>query len=336
MALHQVEEIMRSRIKSQLFFFVKVILAVALITFVLRSGHLKLAALKNLFTPSVILIGLTLVGLNMWMLNWRWYWLLRSRGFQVTTSQTFALYLIGIFFNHALPSSVGGDVVKAYYLARDQHGRKMEAVMSVLLDRVLGLYSLLLLSLLSVVWDYEFVISHPQIRFMAVCCLVLVTGMSISFIIGFSQRIDRAIGLTRFLKSYQKLQMFAKVFESMHLYGRRRSAIFMSVVVSMLAQMLSIGFFVYVGYVLGDQGMSIPGYLFCIPLGFVAMALPIAPAGVGVGQVAFLYLFQAYTNGTSDLGATAITAFQLAILTWGLLGAFFYVRYKKPTGELIA
>jgi hypothetical protein len=82
-------------------------------------------------------------------------------------------------------------------------------------------------------------------------------------------------------------------------------------------------------------GVSIPltAYLFCIPLGFVATALPIAPAGVGVGQIAFLFLFHAYAPESRDMGAAAITAFQMAMLAWGAVGAVFYVKYKSPVAS---
>lgn len=320
---------MSNELKSKIKFALKIAVAAALIYFLLHTGLLKVDSLKELLNVQTVAVALLLVGINLVLLNWRWYWLLRSRGFSVTLGQTFALYLIGVFFNYALPSSVGGDVVKAYYLAREQKNRRVEAVLSVLIDRVLGLYSLLLLSLMSVAWDFQFVQANPQIRWMAMLCGLLTLIMSACLTIGFSSRIDRALRLTTTLRKIPKLHKIAELFEAMQLFGKQRSAILVSIVVSLVAQMFSIVFFAFIGSALGAN-ISFPAYMFCVPLGFVAMALPVAPAGVGVGQVAFLFLFHAYAKSSGDVGASAITAFQLALLVWGLVGAIFYVRYKSP------
>jgi hypothetical protein len=58
--------------------------------------------------------------------------------------------------------------------------------------------------------------------------------------------------------------------------------------------------------------------------------LPIAPAGIGVGQVAFLFLFKFYLGKETPLGPTAATAMQVFSFAWGLVGAIFYLQRKKP------
>jgi len=321
--------------KARLQFFLKIAFAAVLIYFLIHNGFLKLDSLKALLTVQSIAIGFLFIGANLWLLNWRWYWLLRSRGFNVTLGQTYALYLIGVFFNHALPSSVGGDVVKAYYIANEQKHRRVESVLSVLIDRVLGLYTLLLLSLISVLFDFNFVMSNPEIKWMAMLCGLLTIGMSVCLIIGFSSRLDRWLHITSTLKKLPVLHKLAHVFEAMQLFGKQKSAILASIFISCIGQMLSVLFVMYVGSVLGAH-LSFATYLFCVPLGFVATALPVAPAGVGVGQVAFLFLFKTYSPESGDLGAAAITTFQLAMLSWGVIGSIFYIRYRSPALEAAA
>lgn len=74
----------------------------------------------------------------------RWQLLARPLGFQRPLRQLVAFYFIGMFFNLVLPTSVGGDVVRAWYLD-NRSGRKMAAFLSVLLDRLSGLLVLLAL-----------------------------------------------------------------------------------------------------------------------------------------------------------------------------------------------
>ncbi|MFM7112884.1 MAG: lysylphosphatidylglycerol synthase transmembrane domain-containing protein [Planctomycetota bacterium] len=73
----------------------------------------------------------------------RWRALARAQGFRDPFGPFVRWYAAGMFCNLALPSSVGGDVVRAWYLSRKGTGpvlaRRQAAVASVLLDRATGL-----------------------------------------------------------------------------------------------------------------------------------------------------------------------------------------------------
>src|SRR3989338_4883338 len=60
------------------------------------------------------------------------------QGVHVPFRRSYYLWVISLFFNLFLPSAVGGDIAKAYYIARDS-GKKVTAVTGVLLDRFFGL-----------------------------------------------------------------------------------------------------------------------------------------------------------------------------------------------------
>src|SRR5262245_10274659 len=111
---------------------IKVAIAAALITFMVRSGHLDPKELWDLMTPFNVLVALTFCGFNICLANWRWVLLLKARGFHIPFGYGLQLYLIGIFFNHALPGAVGGDLVRGYYLINDHPERKSDAILSIL------------------------------------------------------------------------------------------------------------------------------------------------------------------------------------------------------------
>jgi uncharacterized membrane protein YbhN (UPF0104 family) len=77
-------------------------------------------------------------------------------------------------------------------------------------------------------------------------------------------------------------------------------------------------------------------YFFVVPLGFIATAVPISPAGVGVGQMAFLFLFNTYLGYKTSLGPTAITILQVLQFVFGLVGAWFFIRRKESMKEIQA
>lgn len=80
----------------------------------------------------------------------RWQLLAGALGFRQTLRQFTGLYFIGMYFNLLLPTSVGGDVVRAYYLD-GRSGRGLTAFLSVFMDRFTGLLVLLTLACVAVV-----------------------------------------------------------------------------------------------------------------------------------------------------------------------------------------
>lgn len=318
---------MATKARSAISLIVKICVAVGLIVFLVRSGHLDLKVVWELMTVPNVVLALALAGGNFFLAAWRWILLLRTRGFYLPIGNGLALYLIGMFFNFALPGAVSGDLVRGYYLVKDYPDRKVDSVLSVLIDRILGLYSFFILTLIAVVWDFDFVMSHDKIRWVAMLSFLIFLGMTGFFLIGFSARIYRFSHL-HFL--VEKISPLHKLMEGFQRFGKDRRMIVISLLVSILAQVFTMIFFYQIGILLNEPGLTWKAILFAVPMGFVVQAVPIAPAGIGVGQVAFLYLFRTYMNNSSNYGAVAITAFQLSVAAWSLLGAFFYVRRRKP------
>jgi uncharacterized protein (TIRG00374 family) len=318
---------MASKLNSRLSLILKITVAVGLITFMVRSGHLDPKVLWNLLTPRNIAVAVLLTGLNTLAAAWRWIVLLKARGFYIPFIYGVSLYLIGIFFNYALPGAVSGDLVRGYYLVRDYPNHRLDAVLSILIDRILGLYSFFILSLIAVAVDFKFVMGHEQIRWLALLCFLIFAAVTVFFLISFSARLYR---FSRFEWLARKVPRLHQLMEGFQRFGRDRGIIALSVLSSLVAQGLSMAFFYYIAVITGETSVTWSAILFAVPMGFLVTALPIAPAGVGVGQVAFLYLFRAYLGHPTQFGATAITAFQLTTVVWVLVGAVLYIRRRKP------
>jgi uncharacterized membrane protein YbhN (UPF0104 family) len=82
----------------------------------------------------VVSLAVVISGLVLYA--WRWWLVLTITGAEVPLSTAVRQYFVGIFVNNFLPSTVGGDVAKVYYIGR-QHGYRAVAA-SVIVDRVLG------------------------------------------------------------------------------------------------------------------------------------------------------------------------------------------------------
>ena len=78
----------------------------------------------------------------------RWWRLLAAAGCPTTLFNAVRLTFVGLFFNLVMPGLTGGDLVKAVAVARENPDRKAGAVMSIAVDRLLGLFVLALVAAL--------------------------------------------------------------------------------------------------------------------------------------------------------------------------------------------
>lgn len=325
--------------KNLLIQMLKILFAVAIIYWLIHSGKLNFSALVHLLTPAYAVISLALVFFNFYFASERWRVLILSQKIKASSWSTFKLSMIGAFFNFAMPGGVGGDVVKAYYFAKENPGTRMVAATSVLMDRVLGLFAMVIMALVVMLYDLDHVMGVSTLRTL----FIVIVALFFAFLIGLSLVFSAVLYEKGFLKGLlYKLPVpnsltakLIKLYESMHLYGKNNKRMLLILLLSVISQTCCIFFLILAGYAAGFPEVPVKTYFLVAPLGFMATAIPISPAGVGVGQAAFYFLFNIYTGKSSDLGPTVITAYQVGTFALSMIGAFYYMRRKDTEGDAI-
>src|ERR1017187_9966737 len=104
--------------------------------------------------PGALFLSVLLVGLAMWLGVVRWRLVLEAQGLELSLARATRISLVAQFFNSFLLGSTGGDLIKAYYAARETHHKKTEAVTTVFVDRLVGLWSMLLFAGLMMAPNY--------------------------------------------------------------------------------------------------------------------------------------------------------------------------------------
>ena len=306
----------------------KILFSAGIIYWLVQSGKLNFTALKNLLTPGAAFLALSLVALNLFFASERWRILIRSQELPASPWSVFKLSLIGSFFNFAMPGGVGGDVIKAYYFTREHPGSKVVAVTSVLMDRVLGLFAMVLLAFVVMIYDFQHILRTPALLTLFWFILSLFVFFIIALSLVFSQKVYDHGALKKLISKLPFSEKFMKLYESMHLYGNDGKRFILVIGLSLISQACAITFLYLAGQMAGFTDIPAKTYFLVAPLGFMATAIPVSPAGVGVGQAAFYFLFNIYTGHASEIGPTSITAFQVGTFLMSLLGAFFYLRRK--------
>ena len=151
------------------------------------------------------------------------------------------------------------------------------------------------------------------------------------FLLFFSFSLSLRIRQSHFIEKFFKIlpfgTKFRQIYLSLHAYRKCPRELLAAIAISFASQFLGTYFFFMVGQFLHIE-LALSLYLFIVPAGMIVMALPISPAGVGVGQVAFLYLFNLLLGTDSHFGATAVTLSQVIQLCWAMIGAIFYIQRR--------
>ncbi len=322
-----------SSLQSRLIILLKVLLACGLIYWLVTGGYFDLKALSHiLFNPYYALLFIGLIGLNLVLVNLRWWVLLRSQGFQSRIPEVFSLGLVGIFFNHAVPGSIGGDLVKGYYLVQKYPHRKLQAGFTIVVDRALGLYTMSCLALLALATSTSFIKNNTMLMATALGVLSLFSLFTAFVFLSYSKRFKKKL-----FRLFQKLPgriIVLDLYKALYSYRKNKKALLYATGLSILAQITMTVCFFCVGYILGES-LEVMTYVFAVSVGLIIVAVPIAPAGIGVGQVAMLFLFQAHSGVSSQVGPVGLSIIQLTFLLWGLVGAYIYLKPKTQVQEVI-
>jgi uncharacterized membrane protein YbhN (UPF0104 family) len=275
----------------------------------------------------------------------RWYYLVRALDLPFTVRNAFRLGLVGVFYNTFLPGSVGGDLLKAYFLAREHPERKTRAVATVIMDRALGLFGLILFTAVlgSAAWaggDAN-IVANPGLQDL-ITTMATIAGASIAgfLLLGLlpQRRVDRFAGR---LKSIPKLGVsLSEFWYAIWMYRQRLRTVALGVGLSALAHFGLVFSFHAASKVFPpanpDQQATLAEHMVIAPMGFIVQALPISPGGVGVGEAAFAGLYKLSGRDPSR-GVIARLAMRVGEWIIGLIGYIIFLRMKAhhelPTEE---
>ena len=265
--------------------------------------------------PSWFLLGALCYFLTVVIAGIRWWWLLRVIGTDVSLFETLRFTWIGVFFNAVMLGSTGGDVIKALYIMKRCPGHRVPVLVSVGVDRILGLGSLALLGAFAVLFALD---DFPQI---ALGIWTVIIGVGLLGLIAFSKRLRSLVRLKYLLDRVParfrgKLQM---VDQAIFFYRDQRAMLIGSLILGIANHVLSVCCVILIGTAI-DVGMPTFEYFVLVPVINIASAVPIAPNGWGIGETMYGYLFA--THGAGYL--TGTSAPFLAMWTRGVALSVLY------------
>ncbi len=321
----------QQRIKEYILLALKVTVAVALITWLVKSDKLDFRQLSVLRDHPFLLLfyiaSWTIAAVILGCL--RWLLLLRGLGYKLQFKQALKLHFIGFFFNSAMPGAVGGDLIKVAYVVRENrsHG-KSNAMMSVLLDRVVGLVGLFTIGSIVILLGGASLLQNDGIHSLA-SIILLSTFAGLSVLSTAFIKIDQAKDpFARLLGKVSFLNPLHKLYLSFRSYQHAKPYLFGAFFLSIVIQMILFIYFYLLTYIMVSPTVNILDLAVVFPIGIASTAIPLAPGGIGVGHMAFESLFASI--GLSG-GANVFNVYVISSLALGLLGVIPYVTMRRKT-----
>jgi len=267
----------------------------------------------------------------------RWGILLRAQGVSLSGASIFMYFMVGMFYNNFLPSTVGGDAVKVYYLHRFS-GKGKEAFVSVLVDRLLGMAGLCIVAVVSLAFGWRTILEHPGISGDAWMIFGTVGGLTafliVFFLVVFNDRLMNVF--FRLVPVASIKEKIRGIHDALLVYRGRRSVLIKALGVSVLVWICIVFacWMVYRGF--AATGMPVPRgqigeiglkyfYLF-FPTISAIMSVPISVAGGGVREGLFMLFFgKGSFPGVTEMDAVMISLnFYFIFLAASSIGGVIY------------
>ena len=259
----------------------------------------------------------------------RWRSLMSIHGVKPPLLVLVQSFMVGIFFNNLLPSTIGGDVSRMYdawRIAKD----KVSAVSVVLVDRFMGVLALIL-------WASAAVCVSPEIRSIpavtvpvlvvlaaALCLAALIFGRPRRLLASLTDLAGRLVSKgPSFLRGPA-----GKIMAAFGPYYDHNRVLLKALMVSLALQLNVIVHFWLIGKALNIE-ISLLAMCVIIPCSLMIMMLPISINAIGVREATFVYFMSFFGVNGEQAVVFAWIAFCF-VLFQGLLGGIVFALRRAP------
>jgi uncharacterized membrane protein YbhN (UPF0104 family) len=259
----------------------------------------------------------------------RWWVMVRTLDLPFRLADALRLGFVGYFFNFLTLGVVGGDSLKAYFIAQQQPGRKTEAVSSVVADRLLGLYALAIVAAVALL-NVEVV--DPKVRAVLQGTLgfLLVGGVVGIVFIFWGGRFDKP-DLDQLTDSDTVGQ---RILTALLLFRSKLGRLFALLVLSLFTHVL---FALCVFMIACGMGGNPPGWgqhLVMVSIANVAGSLPL-PGGLGGFEVGLDFLYRRVAGVQTSQGFVVALGYRLMTLGIALVGVVYYFTGRRELSHLM-
>ncbi len=313
--------------KNLIFNLLKVGVTVAIIVFLFARVDLAVMAQHLARANAVLLLAaLALYFLAIFLGALKWRVLVRAQNLDVALGDLLSYSLVGLFFGNLLPSNVGGDVVRAYGLARVS-GRAEAAAVSVLVDRLMGLVAFLGAAVVMAALAAATLTRGAELEQIEVATVVAAALFLFATALLFSRRVSQRVKWVFDRGPLQRIQPIAqRVYHALQVYRHSYRALALNLALS--ACIVIVTTFVWYTVALA-LGMNVSLFYFFLfnPLIAFVLLIPISFNGLGPKEATAVFFF-GLIGVPSEIALSMSLIFHLLIVLTSLPGGALWWRER--------
>jgi uncharacterized protein (TIRG00374 family) len=241
---------------------------------------------------------------------------IQVHGTKLSVAAAYYVNLIALFFNNVLPSSLGGEMMKAYYLYKYSKG-SVSVFSAVVVDRLFGLMTMLLISVSTI---FFFDQAHGSHKIMGSIVMLGAGTITLAIFIFNKKIVDTLCQLHMPLLPAIFIDKIKEIYRAMYEYREHKGIFGKCMALTVVGQTT----FIIANYLLA-RSLAIE-----IPLGFFFFFVPIllimgvAPSvnGIGVREATFLFYLTEFTTSEKALALSLLATFFMIFV--GLIGGVIY------------
>lgn len=276
-----------------------------------------LATAASSADPLLILFAILAFAPAPFLQSIRFRWMVRAQEIELSLWESMKLVYAGNFLNFVALGSTGGDVFKAYYVSTHTD-RKTEAVTTVLLDRAVGMVSLVFFAMVVMLLRPD----DPKIRPWIPIVALIFAGLVAGVFVAFSRRARALLRVDDWLGRLPFGDQIKRIDAATHRMRHHPRRLLAALGLTIVLQGCAIASFMLAGMGLGMQGSvgAIPDYVVYLSIGMLVAAVPISYQGLGTLDATLQVFFRGVYGNFSQVLFLGF-AIRLVQLLWALPGA---------------
>jgi glycosyltransferase 2 family protein len=311
---------MKNKIFNFLRIFISVIL-VAVLLWMMRDNLTHILKIIKNTDKLLIFYGFVIYFVATYLVALRFKRVVSVQSVEITVKESAYLIFLGHFFNNFLPTSLGGDILKAYYAGKKSNNNK-GAFIGVFMDRALALIPFTLIPAIVLVFFYRNTLGLPVI--IAVYSIFVASFILIGLIL----HKKTAKYISCILKPFRESLWYEKIksgYNLLNTYSEHKIVLLLSFLLSTSAQILSIIATYILAKAIGVDSVGIGIFFIYVPLVWIMTLIP-SINGLGIREGAFVYFLRPYMPAENAL---ALSLLVLAVLLLhSIIGGVVYI-FKK-------
>ncbi|MFH1837500.1 MAG: lysylphosphatidylglycerol synthase transmembrane domain-containing protein [Candidatus Omnitrophota bacterium] len=282
-----------------------------LLIWVMKNDLGKIGSTLKQIDMRVIFLAVGLIFVNVGIQAYRLKIIFKGEDLNIKFRNALELTFVGYFFNNFMPTAVGGDIIKAHYASKF-NGEKLKSYASVFMDRLIGLYTFVLIAAVSLI-VYRGDLDMPGVKIIVVG-LSLVGGLGF-FVITHKKAAIFLSGLFSKIKMLGLGKKLNDIYDIVHDYRNRKDVIMKAAITSSLGQCIYFSI-IFLFFIAMGADVTIGDILLIMPIVILISMVP-SLGGLGVREGAIVAFFSPIAGRDNAFAASLLmlsTLFFMSII----------------------